>query len=90
MPSARVDLPDGPIVDAFGQRRIVHGGLSVCGHHSDHRVGTVLDPFLGSGTTALVARKNGRHCVGIEINEKYCAMAAERNSQLSLLAKEIG
>lgn len=46
----------------------------------------VLDPFLGSGTTALVARKHGRKCIGIELSEPYCAMAARRNSQLSLLA----
>jgi DNA modification methylase len=49
--------------------------------------GTVLDPFLGSGTTALVARKLGRRCVGIELNESYAEMAARRLQQLSLLAE---
>lgn len=48
--------------------------------------GTVLDCFLGSGTTALVARKHGRRCLGIELNPAYAAMAAGRCSQLSLLA----
>lgn len=32
---------------------------------------TVLDPFLGSGTTAKVAYELGRHCVGLDISEKY-------------------
>lgn len=48
--------------------------------------GTVLDPFFGSGTTGLVARRHGRCTVGIELNPEYCRMAAERLQQLSLLA----
>jgi DNA modification methylase len=48
--------------------------------------GTVLDPFLGSGTVALVARKQGRRSVGIELSPEYCALAARRLQQLSLLA----
>jgi site-specific DNA-methyltransferase (adenine-specific) len=43
--------------------------------------GTVLDPFLGSGTTAAVARKNGCRCVGIELNEEYLRLAARRLEQ---------
>jgi len=38
----------------------------------------VLDPFIGSGTTALVAKELGRNCVGIELNEEYVKMAGER------------
>lgn len=40
--------------------------------------GTVLDPFLGSGTTALVADRLGRNCIGIELNADYAAMARKR------------
>lgn len=39
---------------------------------------TVLDPFLGAGTTALVAVREGRRCVGIELNPEYLALARER------------
>ena len=45
---------------------------------------TVLDPFLGSGTTALVARKHGRRTIGIELSADYCKIAAKRTQQLAL------
>jgi DNA modification methylase len=61
-------------------------GWSDCGHGS-YRPGVVLDPFAGSGTVALVARQHGRRSVGIELNPAYCALAAERLSQLSLLSE---
>ncbi|GHU74930.1 hypothetical protein FACS1894188_04670 [Clostridia bacterium] len=38
----------------------------------------VLDPFMGSGTTALAAAKNNRRYIGFEINETYCKTATER------------
>ncbi len=41
----------------------------------------VLDPFLGSGTTAVVAKKLGRRFVGIEVNPEYCCWALERLSR---------
>jgi DNA modification methylase len=40
--------------------------------------GVCLDPFLGSGTTALVARRLGRHYVGVELNAEYAALAETR------------
>jgi len=40
--------------------------------------GIVLDPFVGSGTTSVVAKKLGRNYIGIEINEEYCCWAEKR------------
>ena len=40
--------------------------------------GLILDPFMGSGTTGVVAKKLGRSFVGIEINADYIELAKER------------
>jgi DNA modification methylase len=45
---------------------------------------TVLDPFMGSGTTAYVAQRLGRKWIGIEINPDYIKIIEKRTAQSEL------
>jgi DNA modification methylase len=58
-------------------------GYSDCGCNAGWKNGIVLDPFAGSGTTGLVARKLLRNFIGFEINPTYCAMANKRINSYS-------
>ena len=42
---------------------------------------TILDPFAGSATTLVVAKKRGVHAIGIEIEPRYCEIAVKRLRQ---------
>ena len=56
-------------------------GWTDCGCGASWSAGIVCDPFLGSGTTALVARKLGRNWIGIELSGDYIKIAKERLKQ---------
>lgn len=45
---------------------------------STHAGALVLDPFVGSGTTAIAALRNKRHCVGIDLSDEYLELAVKR------------
>lgn len=53
-------------------------GYTDCGCAAGFRKGIVLDPFIGSGTTALVAIEEARHFIGFDLNKDYIKMAYDR------------
>jgi len=64
-------------VDDSGSKK-VFAGYKDCGHENQYMPGIVLDPFMGSGTTGLTAKKLKRDYVGIEMNPEYIEIADRR------------
>lgn len=66
------------IVQSLLKTRRFVGWVPSCKCNVDFRPGIVLDPFLGSGTTAVVAKELGLFFIGIELNPKYIKLAKNR------------
>lgn len=86
-------IPDRGVADVIRHKV---GGHKPSGHPAEKPLGllskliaisalpneaVLLDPFLGSGTTARAAKDAGIRCIGIEAEERYCEIAAARMAQ---------
>lgn len=85
----RVKVSDSPRYSGVSMRndaddaRFTHvsttlGWRATCSCTAATRPGIVFDPFMGSGTTALVAQRLGRHYIGTDINAEYVRLAQTR------------
>lgn len=80
----RVPTGDGDIlrhraVPVRGRLHPAEKPIALCSQLvAKHHAETVLDPFMGSGSTMEAARLQGRRYIGIEIEERYCEIAVQR------------
>lgn len=71
----RIKGPDGKAAHKTQKpEQLVERCVRICSNPGD----VILDPFLGSGTTAVVAQRLGRNWIGIELDETYIQMSKER------------
>lgn len=99
-PTARTSPPNKGRLGAFGERAAnmtrdgfvpnrekqvtTTGWRPSCSHDAPSVPCLVLDPFIGSGTTGIVAEKFGRRWVGLDLSEDYIAIAQKRTAQTGL------
>lgn len=88
IPTEPLRVPDDLGVDHFAAfpsewpKRIIQGWSP--------EGGTVLDPFGGTGTTAMVAKALGRHGISVDMSSDYCRLAGWRTNDRDQLAKVLG
>ena len=64
--------------------RVDLGWYPSCEHNVQPMASTILDPFVGSGTTCAVAQRLGRKGIGIDMSEEYIKLATKRISRISM------
>lgn len=69
---------DGREGSRYSTATSTKGFRPTCDHNAKPIPCTVLDPFSGSATTALVAQRLGRHAIGIELSEEYLGLSRRR------------
>ncbi len=69
------------IAENYGEGK-KYVGYADCSCNAGWSSGLVLDPFMGSGTTALIAHNLGRRWIGIELNQRYIDIAEKRLRQV--------
>ena len=62
--------------------------MTWCIEQAGDGIATILDPFMGSGTTLVAAKNQGKRCIGIEREESYCKIAVDRLGQQPLFQTE--
>jgi DNA modification methylase len=79
--------PHGGLSSNWTKPKIEKVGLTDCSCNKGFGGGTVLDPFGGAGTTALVALKQNKKFILIELNKEYCKIAENRLEPYLLQSK---
>ena len=75
---ALLDIKQHPTQKALD---VMRWSICACDSGLGREADTILDPFMGSGTTLRAAKDLGRKAIGIEIEERYCEIAAKRLAQ---------